>query len=172
MKPTLTLCAVTALAFTLTACNQAPPDTHDADVKAITDTEAQWDQDYAAKDADKAAAHYTDDAALMVAGGPPTSGKDAIHAALKGMLADPAFNLKFQATRVEVAKSGDLGFTQGTYTLDITDPVTKQVVHDHGNYVTTYRKQPDGSWKAVSDAAVSSVPPPTPAPPTPAKKKR
>jgi ketosteroid isomerase-like protein len=30
--------------------------------------------------------------------------------------------------------------------------------------VTTYRKQADGSWKAVADIATSEVPPPMPAP--------
>ena len=65
----------------MAACKQAPPvapDTHDADVKAISDTEAQWNKDYAAKDADKIAAHYADDAVLMIPGMAAMNGKDAI----------------------------------------------------------------------------------------------
>jgi hypothetical protein len=45
--------------------------------------------------------------------------------------------------------------------LTLTDPQTKQVVNDHGSYVTTYRKQPDGAWKAVADIASSEVSPPS-----------
>jgi ketosteroid isomerase-like protein len=75
------------------------------------------------------------------------------------MIDDPAMALKFHAAKVEVAKSADVAYTQGTYTLTLTDPQTKQVVNDHGSYVTTYRKQPDGSWKAVADIATSEVPP-------------
>jgi ketosteroid isomerase-like protein len=80
------------------------------------------------------------------------------------MVADPALSLKFHATKVEVAKSGDVDYTQGTYTMTVTDPKTKQLIHDHGSYVTTYRKQPDGTWKAVADIATSDVPPPAPPP--------
>jgi ketosteroid isomerase-like protein len=70
--------------------------------------------------------------------------------------------LKFQAARVEVAKSGDQAYTQGSYAMTMTDPASKQVVNDHGSYVTTYRKQADGTWKAVADIATSDVPPPAP----------
>lgn len=164
MKKLAKLCAATAIAFAAIACNQAPPDTRDADAAAIKAFEAQWVQDWAAKDTEKMASHYADDAVLMVPGGPATSGKDAIQASLKQMVADPALSLTFAASKVEVAKSGDVGWTQGSYQLTVTDPMSKQVVHDHGSYVTTYRKQADGSWKALADIATSEVPPPMPAP--------
>lgn len=161
MKRLAALWAVAAVALMVTACNQAP-DTHDADVAAIQANETQWNSDYAAKDLDKIVSHYADDAVLMVPGTPSTSGKNAISASLKGMVADPALTLKFQSSKVEVAKSGDVAYTQGTYTMTMTDPQTHQVVNDHGSYVTTYRKQLDGTWKAVADIATSEVPPPAP----------
>jgi uncharacterized protein (TIGR02246 family) len=170
MKRFAALACAAVLALLPSACNQ-PANTHDADVQAIRDTETQWNQDYAQKDLDKAISHYADDAVLMVGGSPAISGKDAIHNAMKQMLADPAFSLKFQASKIDVAKSGDLAYTQGSYTLSITDPQTKQVVNDHGSYVTAYRKQADGTWKAVTDMAASEVPPPAPAP-APAPKKK
>jgi uncharacterized protein (TIGR02246 family) len=170
MNRLTSICAIAAMAFTITACNTTP-DTHDADTKAIQDNEAQWNQDFAAKDQDKLVAHYTDDAVLMVPGAPAYSGKDAIRGSVKEMLADPALALHFHSTKVDVAKSGDLAYTQGVYTLDFTDPQTKQVIHDHGNYVTAFRKQPDGSWKAVSDIITSEVPPPMPPPPSTEKPK-
>jgi uncharacterized protein (TIGR02246 family) len=163
MKRFATLCAIFTMALTLTSCNQTA-NTHDADVKAIQDSEAQWNQQWAAKDEDKIMSHYADDAILIVSGAPSTSGKEAIRGALKPMVADPALSLKFHASKVEVAKSGDVAYTLGTYTLTLTDPQTKQVVNDHGSFVTTYRKQPDGTWKAVADIATSEVPPPTPPP--------
>jgi uncharacterized protein (TIGR02246 family) len=163
MKRFATLCAISTMAFTMTACNQTTA-SHDADVKAVQDNEAQWNLDWAAKDQDKIVAHYADDAILMVPGTPSTSGREAIRTALKPMVSDPALSLKFHATTVEVAKSGDVAYTQGSYTLTVTDPQTKQIVNDHGSYVTTYRKQPDGTWKAVADIATSEVPPPAPPP--------
>ena len=162
MKAFAALCGTAVIVFAIAACNQPPapaPDTHDADVKAISDLEAQWVKDWAAKDVDKIAINYADDAVVMTPGGEPMRGKEGIHNGLKQMVADPALSLTFQASKVEVAKSGDLGYTQGSYKMSMTDPATKKVVNDHGSYVTTYRKQADGSWKAVADIATSEVPP-------------
>jgi len=168
MKPLAAFCALAALASTLTACN-APTANHDADVKAVQGTEVQWEQDFAAKDAAKLTAHYTDDAVFIQPGSPPFIGRDAIQKLLAGMVTDPALAVKFHSTKVDV--SGDMAFTSGPYTFDMTDPGTKQVVHDHGSYVTVFRKQPDGSWKAQVDTVISEIPPPAPPPPAPAKKK-
>jgi uncharacterized protein (TIGR02246 family) len=155
-------CGLTVLALLLAGCSSTPPDTREADAKALKDLEAQWNREYASKDAAKVAAHYADDAVLMSPGMPASSGKDAISKTLMEMVSDPALSLKFQSSKVEVSKSGDLGYTQGSYTLTMTDPASKKVISDHGSYVTTYRKQADGSWKAVADIASSEVPPPAP----------
>jgi uncharacterized protein (TIGR02246 family) len=171
MKNLATMCLAGGMAMTVLGCNSQPPDTHDADVAAIQANEAQWQKDYAAKDADKIAAHYADDATLIAPGMPATKGKAAIGTLIKGMVTDPALSLKFQAARTEVAKSGDVGYTQGSYTMTMTDPQSKKVLNDHGSYVTTYSKQADGSWKAVSDIASSELPPMPPAPPPVAKAK-
>jgi uncharacterized protein (TIGR02246 family) len=157
-----TLCSATVIALSLAACNQTPPaapDTHDADVKAITDTEVQANQAWASKDPDKVMAFYADDAILMTPGAEMVRGKDALRDGMKQMLADPAISLTFQSSRVDVAKSGDLAYSAGTYKLTVTDPSTHKPINDHGNYVTTFRKQADGSWKAVADIASSAVPP-------------
>jgi ketosteroid isomerase-like protein len=61
-------------------------------------------------------------------------------------------------SRVEVAKSGDLGYTQGTYTMTTTDPKTKKPVTDKGKC----KKQADGTWKAVADMSSSDTPLPAP----------
>ena len=84
------------------------------------------------------------------------------------MLKDPALTLRFKADPVDVAKSGDVGYTAGSYTMTATDPSTHKVIHDRGTYVTTYRKQADGSWKAEANIATSSVP----SMPIPEKKKQ
>lgn len=161
MKFIRTLCGTTVVVLAMAGCNQTPPvapDTHDADVKAITDVEVQQNKDWAAKDATKIASIYADDAVLMTPGGSPISGKDAITSGLKQMVADPALSLTFQSSKVDVAKSGDLAYTMGSYKMTMTDSATHKPMNDHGSYVTTYRKQTDGSWKAVADIATSEVP--------------
>jgi len=125
---------------------------------AIRALEARWNEEWAHKDVARLAAHYTRDAVLM-APGARMVGMAQIRAGLTQMTADPALSLRFHAERVEVSASGDLAYTQGTYTYRSTDPRTHQPVEDYGSYVTTYRRQADGSWKAVDDIATSGAAP-------------
>ena len=161
----ITFLSVALVALTMSCNTQSPKsaETHDTDVQAIKDIEAQWNKEYEAKDLDKILAHYTDDAVLMAPGAPPMVGKAAIQTMLKQMVADNALSLKFEAARIEVASGGDMAYTQGSYTMTMTDPSTKKPVNDKGSYVTVYKKQADSSWKVVSDIA-SSATPPGPAP--------
>jgi uncharacterized protein (TIGR02246 family) len=158
MKRFSFLCSAAIVISMFTACNQGSVD-RDADAKALQATEAQWNQDYASKDVDKIVAHYANDAVLMAPGTPSDHGKDAIRNTIKQMVADPAISLKFQPSKIEVAKEGDIAYTQGSYAMTLTDPRSKHVISDHGSYVTTYRKQPDGTWRAVADIATSEIPP-------------
>lgn len=143
-----------------TACtNSAAPDTREADARAVRDVEAAWVKDIGAKDVEKFVAYYSDDATLLMPNAPALKGKDAIRAALKPMLADPAFSLTFQDTRAEGSKGGDLVYTTGTYTMTSSAAKNpKSVTTDKGKYLTVFRKQPDGSWKAVADMINSDLP--------------
>ena len=146
-------CAI-GLFVLLAGCSDtpAPPaDTSAADQKAIKDGEIAWNSDFAAKDADKLAGHYADDASLMMPGLPLVKGKDAIRASLKDMVADPNLSLSFTTASVDTSKGGDLAFSQGTYSLTSTNQKTKKAETETGKYVTVYKKQADGSWKAVAD---------------------
>ena len=131
------------------------------DAEAIRDMETKWNQDYAARDVDRIASHYTDDAVLLAPGMAPSVGIHEIRKLLAAMIADPALSLKFSAARIDVAGSGDLAYSQGSYLMTMTDPRTNRVVHDHGSYVTTYRHEADGTWRAVTDIATSETGQPT-----------
>ena len=156
-----------AAAFTLTVilagCKQAPqapaPATHDADVKAIRDLEAATVQAFAAKDVNKIAAFYADDASGLYPDSPVLNGVPAIMASWKPMLADKNFSVTWASDKVEIAKSGDLGYSQGSLTQTMTDPKTKKVLTVRGKYVTVFKKQADGGWKAVADIGNEDAPP-------------
>jgi uncharacterized protein (TIGR02246 family) len=149
-----TLLALTAgIMLWTVGCSSPPPpvvDTRDADIKAIRDADAALAKDMAAKAFDKMAAYYTDDATLFTPGAPVASGKEAIQGMTK-TLVEMDLELKFAPTKVDVAKSGDLGFTQGSYTMTSVDRKTKRRMAEKGSYVTIYRKQADGAWKIVED---------------------
>jgi uncharacterized protein (TIGR02246 family) len=129
----------------------APPDTRAADIQAVKDVEAQWLKDDATKDPQKFASYYADDASGLYPGSPILNGKDAIQKWATPFFADPNFSLTFTDTRAEASKGGDMVYTQGTYTMTMTDPKTKKKMTDTGKFLTIYRKQADGSWKAIAD---------------------
>ena len=155
------MCA--ALSALLTSCTNSAPDTHDADVSALKDNETVWVKDAATKDLEKFVAHYADDASVLLPDTPILTGKDAIRGVLKPMIGDPNFAVTFEAAKVDVAKSGELGYTQGAYALTTSNPKTKAPATEKGKYLTVYRKQADGTWKAVEDTFMADAPPPSPA---------
>ncbi len=147
--------------LTLSGCsNLAPSENRAADTQAIKDTESAMVKDIAGKDADKWAQYYTNDAALSLPNAPVIVGRENIRAGVKPLLADPNFALTFAATKAEVARSGDIGYTRGAYSLTVTDPKTKQPFTDKGKYVTIFRKQPDGKWLIIEDISNSDLPAP------------
>ena len=73
------------------------------------------------------------------------------------MLATPGFVISWKATKVEVAKSGDLGFVSGTYEITMND-ASGEPTTDKGKYVEVWEKQADGNWKCGTDTWNSDMP--------------
>lgn len=148
------LIACLALAALTAGCSTAPaptPDTRAADVQAVKDVEAAWVKDTATKDADKWASYFAEDGSGLYPGDGILAGKPAIKAAMAPFFADPNFSLTFQSTRAMASKGGDMVYSQGTYTMTMTNPKTKKPMTDKGKYLTVYTKQADGTWKAIAD---------------------
>ena len=143
--------ATTLLVFGCSTVPATAPDTRDADIRAVKDVEAAWSKDTATKDIDKFVSYFADDASGLYPGMAIVNGKQAIKAGLAPIMADPNFALSFQSTRMEASKGGDMVYSQGTYAMTMTDPKTKKPMTEKGKYLTVYRKQADGSWKAIAD---------------------
>jgi ketosteroid isomerase-like protein len=58
---------------------------------------------------------------------------------------------------VEVAQSGDIGYTSGTYEFTMNDASGKPV-NERGKYLEVWKKQADGKWKCVMDIWNSDLP--------------
>ena len=100
-----------------------------------------WSQSFATKDVNKITASYSDDASVyMHEDVPVINGIAAIKAAMTPMVADKNFTLTFASTGMEVAKSGDIAYSHGTFTQTSTDPKTKKVVTVNGKYLTVFEK--------------------------------
>ena len=74
------------------------------------------------------------------------------------VFSDPNYALAFHSTEADVSKSGDLGYTVGTYSMTRTNPTDRKPVTNHGKYLTVFNRQPDGNWKGVADMANSDLP--------------
>ena len=166
----LRVAVAVAAAASLGACAKAGAGAPGAkDVEAIKADETQWVADLKAKDVEKVVAHYSSAGVLMVPGDTPSHGTDQLRWGFKQAFADPSYSLSFQPQRVQVATAGDLAYSQGTFSLTVTDPTTHQPASSTGAYVTVYRKAANGSWKAIEQistptatapAAPAAAPPP------------
>jgi ketosteroid isomerase-like protein len=148
------------LAGVTAACTPgAAPDTRQADIQAVKDVEIAWAKDAALKDPSRFASYYSAaDAVGLFPNSSPVTGRDDLQSAWATMMADPNFTLSFQGTRADAAKGGDLVYTVGTYSLTMSDPKNRKPVTDNGKYMTVYKKQADGTWKAVVDSINSDMP--------------
>lgn len=59
-------------------------------------------------------------------------------------------SLSWSPDFVDVAKSGDLGYSYGQYTYSYIDSAGN-AVEDKGIFHTVWKRQPDGNWKFVWD---------------------
>ena len=102
--------------------------------------------------------NYADDAVVMMPGMPMMTGRPAIEAGMKGMMD----MMKVDAasfTTTDVMVSGDMAIETGTYDMTTTMKGAKPV-SDKGKYMTLWKRQSDGSWKAIRDINNSDGPPP------------
>jgi ketosteroid isomerase-like protein len=96
-------------------------------------------------------AYLAGDAVLFRPG--PVPGREYIEAR-----PSPPIELAWWPVYVEVAASGDLGYTTGPYELrEIGAGPGGET--QHGYYVTMWRRQADGAWKVVADLGVATPPP-------------
>jgi uncharacterized protein (TIGR02246 family) len=155
-KPLFLSGCIALLSFAF-VCLASAADTKSAIEKALRDLDAQWSAAAGAKDLDKTVSFYSDDAVVMPPNAPSATTKEAIRSAWKEMLTNPGAAISWKATKVEVAKSGDLAYVSGTYEDTMTDASGKPV-KDRGKYVVIFKKQADGTWKVVADIWNSDLP--------------
>ena len=155
---TLAASALVALASCAQPAQKAPATDVAAVEKELRAIETQWNKDYNGRDVDAVMGHYAEDAALANPGVQLAAASDSRRAAITQFVSDPNLKIEFESDRVQVAKSGDLAYTRGHFTMQGTDPATKQPRSGTGNYLSVWKKQSDGSWKVVEDFVVPGAP--------------
>ena len=147
----------------MTACaGRVGSDSRAADEAAIREADAASIKAIAARQVVATVSYYDDGASILMPNAPIVTGKEEIRKAWEQMFAIPGFHLAPTTTKIEVARSGDLAYAQGTYDFTASDPGGGPV-NDQGKFVVVWKKQPDATWKIVADIWNSDMPP-APAP--------
>lgn len=131
---------------------------HQAEIDALRAVEIAEEQAWIAKDLEKAVSFYADDAVFMNNNSPLIRGKDHIRAAMKPEFDDANARIGYEITAVDVAGSGELGYTAGTWFVTSVEPRTQKSTISRGKWVTVRKRQPDGQWKIVYDIGNSDPP--------------
>jgi len=134
-------------------------DTQSADEAKIRASEVAMSAAAVSKDLDKVVSYYADGAMVFAPNSPGATTKETIRNAWKGYLTPAGASTSWKAMKVEVAKSGDLAYTSGTYDGTMIGADGKPV-KDSGNYLTVWKKQTDGTWKILIDTWATDLPVP------------
>ena len=123
----------------------------DENAKVLAKLDDDWSKAAATKDSDRVASFYAEDAIAYPPDEPVAVGRAAAKKIWAAYFAIPNFSISWKTVHAEVSKGGDLGFTAGTYEASFTTDPNNKLVVEKGKYLCTWKKQSDGTWKAIHD---------------------
>jgi len=135
------------MALTLGGCSGRDA-SDQAEVSASKVELGQMNRDFAAalnaKDAQAAAALYTEDAVLIPPGEPLVRGREAIEEYWRGAIESGGVR-DVSVETMDALSSGSLGYETGSFILTANGPDGEAVI-DRGRYIELLRREPDGRW--------------------------
>jgi uncharacterized protein (TIGR02246 family) len=135
------------MALTLGGCAGRDA-SNQAEVSASKVELGQMNRDFAAalnaKDAQAAAALYTEDAVLIPPGEPLVQGREAIEEYWRGAIESGGVR-DVSVETMDALSSGSLGYETGSFILTANGPDGEAVI-DRGRYIELLRREPDGRW--------------------------
>jgi len=133
------------------SCNQQKIDTK-VEVEKLMQTSREWSQTVSTRDLEKTLAYWADDAVVLSAGQPMLTGKKEISKMVEESFKTPGFTISWEPLSGEVSQSGDMTYLIEKETMTMNDSTGKTITI-HSRSVTVWKKQTDGTWKNVVDAA-------------------
>lgn len=125
-----------------------------SEIDRLKAADAAWSTAAAAGNVDEILTFWADDAVNYFPGAPPVRGKAAIEALVRQNRSRKGFRLTWKAADIQVAESGELGYTSGPFTMTLPLP-SGEVVERGGHYVCIWRKDSDGRWRCILETSVS-----------------
>jgi ketosteroid isomerase-like protein len=137
------------LALLLAAPPAGAPDLRAENV-ALGSADAAMAAATAARDAKGFASRIAEDAIFVFEGAPLAVGRAGVVGLWSDLFKDGGPTLTWRPTSSYVAASRDLAYTEGEFLSKARGPDGKEASRS-GRYVTVWRKQLDGEWRAVVD---------------------
>jgi ketosteroid isomerase-like protein len=118
-----------------------------AERAALLETDRAWAAAAASSaGVDEIASYWAADAVVIPPGAPALRGLAEIRDYISAAASIPGFSVSWTPEGAELAASGDVGDTYGTNRFTFENGAGLLTTAT-GRYLTTWRKQPDGSWK-------------------------
>ncbi|MFQ5739918.1 MAG: YybH family protein [Acidobacteriota bacterium] len=146
-----------ALCLSCFACSPVPQVDREAARRAILEADAQWAK--TPPDAKAFTSFFAEEGRLLSTEGRMVTGRAEVEKAATEEFSTPGFSLTWKATLAEVAGSGDVGYSIGTFQLTANGPDGNPVTRT-GKYTSIWQKSPEGQWKVLLDAPNFDSPPP------------
>jgi uncharacterized protein (TIGR02246 family) len=129
------------------AAAEAPADNAAA---AVFAADSAWAAAAAAGDLDASVAALAPDGIMFPPGAPPVIGRSAARQFMQEAMAIPSFSVRWQSDTVVVAESGELAYAIGRSRYTFPDS-GGGVDTMYAKAVSVWRRDSDGTWRAVLD---------------------
>lgn len=138
---------ITLVIIILSGCIKT--NNHERMVNELIEVDQEFAKQSVIKGSHSAFLEYIDDSCVLLR---PNREPVVGRAKISEMFSSPdtTFSLNWNPLFAEVSESGDLGYTYGTFSIQMDSP-EGAVVTKEGTYVTIWKKDHDGSWKFVLD---------------------
>ena len=146
MRSALVFCLITFAMLTATCGPSGEIDNRAVDAAALQKTDEEWSAAASRKDVAATVAFYAEDAVMLPPNAPIVADHNSIRQAWVAILGPNTTSISWRASKIEVAKSGELGYLYGTYQDSVQDPNGGPPIRDTGKIVEVWKKQADGNW--------------------------
>ena len=120
--------------------------------RAIDKGNAEWIEAWEKGDPEMLAAIFMDDGVMLSQGGKVFKGRQQILERQKAAMQSVTRPIKVSVVTGKIWLDGDTAYETGKYKYEYAEK--GKAITEEGRYVTTWKRQDDGSWKLSMDMAV------------------